>query len=302
MHQSGIGNDSIAVILDEPFGNISLTVDEYGCFSEPIDVTLKRKPHFDFFTEYLEGCQPYSLEIFAEPKDDELEFTWILDSLPYPMGESNIYLLPDSGRFNIVLVANSQETGCLDTLTKADWIWVHPKPIASFEVDYPVALLEHADITYTNFSEYATNYLWNFGDETEETTEVNPMHKFTALGEYTSQLFVESDFGCLDTTEMLITILPFSVFTPNAFRPDSNIEENRTFMPVGLGADISRFNLKIYDRWGQLVFETQTPEHPWDGSFKNGKAAPMGNYVWISHFYDIQGYEHDQKGQVLLVR
>ncbi len=302
VHQSGIGNDSIAVILDEPFGNISLTVDEYGCFSEPIDVTLKRKPHFDFFTEYLEGCQPYSLEIFAEPKDDELEFTWILDSLPYPMGESNIYLLPDSGRFNIVLVANSQETGCLDTLTKADWIWVHPKPIASFEVDYPVALLEHADITYTNFSEYATNYLWNFGDETEETTEVNPMHKFTALGEYTSQLFVESDFGCLDTTEMLITILPFSVFTPNAFRPDSNIEENRTFMPVGLGADISRFNLKIYDRWGQLVFETQTPEHPWDGSFKNGKAAPMGNYVWISHFYDIQGYEHDQKGQVLLVR
>ena len=122
------------------------------------------------------------------------------------------------------------------------------------------------------------------------------------LGEFNTQLFVESEFGCKDTTDFLITILPFSVYAPNAFRPESDIPENRTFMPVGLGADISRFSLQIYDRWGQIIFETKTPEYPWDGSTKNGKPAPMGNYIWISHYFDIQGFEHNQKGQVLLIR
>ncbi len=300
--QSGPGNDSITVVINNPTGTVGLIVDEYGCFSEPTEVLLKRKPHFNFHAENEEGCQPYPIEIFANPEDGQLNFTWLTDTLPHPIGDSNIYLLPDSGRFDITLIANSDETGCADTLTKPDWIWVHPKPIAAFEVDYEVALIEHANITYTNLTEYANIYLWDFGDNTETSTEENPMHKFTELGEYTSELFVESAFGCLDTSDLLITILPFSVFTPNAFRPNSDIEENRTFMPVGLGADVSRFYLKIYDRWGQLVFETQTPENKWDGTTKNGKDAPMGNYVWISNYYDIQGFEHQQKGQVLLVR
>ena len=128
------------------------------------------------------------------------------------------------------------------------------------------------------------------------------MHTYTELGEFLAQLYVESEFGCKDTTEFLIKILPFNVFTPNAFRPDSEITENRTFMPVGVGADMSRFKLKIFDRWGQLVFETDTPENPWDGTTKKGTSAPMGNYIWISHFYDVQGYEHNQKGQVILIR
>ncbi len=300
-HQSGNGNDSITVILDKPFGNIILTVDEYGCLSNSAEITLKRKPNFNFYTENEEGCQPHSPEIFADPQDDNLNFFWMTDSLPYPIGETNIYFLPDSGRFDITLIANSSETGCSDTLTKTDWIWVHPKPIAAFVVDYPVALIEHATITYTDSSQLATIYSWDFGDD-ETSAEINPVHTFTALGEYNSQLFVESDFGCKDTSELLIKVLPFSVFTPNAFRPDSDIPENRTFMPVGVGADISRFNLKIYNRLGQLVFETQTPENPWDGTAQNGTAAPMGNYVWISHYFDIQGFEHDQKGQVILVR
>ena len=300
-HQTSVGNDSITIVLEEPFATAILTVDEYGCFSEPAEITLKRKPHFDFYTDFDEGCQPYSPGILADPFDENLVFTWLTDSLPYPTGESNIYLFSDSGRFDISLIANSQSTGCFDTLTKSDYIWVHPKPIAAFEVDFPVALIEHADITFTNLSEFASNYFWDF-DDTENSTETNPIHTFTELGEYNSQLFVESNYNCKDTSELLITILPFSVFTPNAFRPNSDILENRTFMPVGTGADLSRFSLKIYDRWGQIIFETNTPENSWDGTTKKGTPAPMGNYIWISNYFDIQNFEHHQKGQVLLVK
>jgi len=300
-HQAGFGNDSITVVLEDPVGTVRLTVDEFGCTSHPVEMQLKRKPHFDFFTEFEDGCQPYSVEIFAEPLDSFLSFTWKLDSLPDFDGISNLYNFHDSGKFDVSLMAISSETGCADTHTKTDWIWVHPKPTASFEVDYPVALLAHSEITYTNFSESADYFNWDFGDY-KISSEKNPVHNFLELGEFNSQLIVESEFGCKDTSSFLITILPFSVFTPNAFRPDSPIDENRTFMPVGVGADLSRFQLKIFDRWGQIVFETNTPEHHWDGTTKNNSQAPMGNYVWVSHYFDIQGYEHNQKGQVLLIR
>ena len=300
-HQAGAGNEVITMVMDEPLGTAILTVDEYGCLSPPAQVTLKRLPHFDFDADYYEGCQPLSIEVYGKPEDENLDFTWLTDSLPYPNGNSNIFLLPDSGRIDIGAIANSSETGCYDTLVKADWIWVHPKPIANFEVDYPVALLEHSTITYTNLSEFANNYFWDFGDNAISTEE-NPQHTFTELGEFNSQLFAESEFNCKDTSDFLIKIMPFSVFTPNAFRPDSEIEENRTFMPVGVGADPNRFNLKIFDRWGKIVFETHTPDNPWDGTTPNGNRAPMGNYVWISNYYDIQGFEHNQKGQVVLVR
>lgn len=300
-HQSGPGNDTITMILDEPFGKAILSVNEFGCVSQPTEVTVKRKPHFDVSTVDEEGCQPYTTEIRALPQDNFIDFTWLTDTLPHPVGNSLLYYFPDSGRFDISLLASSQETGCSDTLIKEDWIWIHPKPLAAFEVDYPVALLEHSTITYSNYSEKADFYSWDFGDETS-STEKNPIHTFTNLGEYTSLLVAESEFGCKDTTDTVIRILPFSVFTPNAFRPDSEIPENRTFMPVGLGADENNFNLKIFDRGGQLVFESHSPNAPWDGNSRKGGKAPMGNYIWISKYKDIQGFEHEQKGQVLLIR
>lgn len=73
-------------------------------------------------------------------------------------------------------------------------------------------------------------------------------------------------------------------------------------MPVGTGADPAQFNIKIYNRWGILVFESDNPGHKWDGKTGNGNDAPMGNYIWLARFKDIQGFEHTQNGQVLLIR
>ena len=298
---SGFGYDTVALNMDDPFENIKLTVSEYGCISNPVELQLKRKPKFDFYTGNVEGCQPYSFEVFAETKDDFVDFSWVTDSLPYPTGVSNLYYLPDTGRFDISLIAFSNETGCADTLLKPGWIWVHRNPFASFEVDYPVALIDNANIRFINYSERAVNYSWDFGDG-ETSQEFDPVHTYNELGKYTARLFAESAHGCADTFELMINIIPSIVYAPNAFRPDSNIPENQTFMPVGVGVDPVRFNLKIFNRWGEMVFETNSLNTPWDGTLKNGKEAPQGNYVWISKYYDIQGIERNEKGQVLLIR
>jgi hypothetical protein len=209
--------------------------------------------------------------------------------------------LPDTGKYDISLIAYSNETGCTDTLLKPDWIWVHRNPYAKFEVNYQVALIDNAEITFINYSERAENYFWDFGDSIT-SMEFEPVHTYNQLGDYNAILYAGSIYGCMDTFELGIKIIPTTVYSPNAFRPDSDIPENRTFMPVGAGVDEDRFNLKIYNRWGELIFETNSIFNPWDGKIKNGENAPIGNYVWISKYFDIQGFEHNEKGQVLLIR
>ena len=101
---------------------------------------------------------------------------------------------------------------------------------------------------------------------------------------------------------MDIEIVPFNMYTPNAFRPDSEIPENREFMPVGIGVDAEVFQLLIFNRWGEVIFESNSPEKKWNGTTKNNRPAPMGNYIWKAEFDDIQGFKHSMKGQIMLIR
>ncbi|MCA1761185.1 MAG: PKD domain-containing protein, partial [Bacteroidales bacterium] len=131
IYQAGKGNDSIMVVIEEPSGTVRLVVNEFGCLSDTAEMQLKRKPHFDFFSENLEGCQPFTAEIFADPEDENLDFYWLTDSLSPVFGQSTLVSFSDSGRFDVGLIAHSLETGCADTLIKNNWIWVHPKPVAA---------------------------------------------------------------------------------------------------------------------------------------------------------------------------
>ena len=178
---------------------------------------------------------------------------------------------------------------------------VHPKPIAKFDVDFPVAIIEHATLHFTNLSMDVDMFNWDFGDG-GTSTEKNPQHTYTIVNKYPVELIVESEFGCIDTGMMEIEIVPFNVYTPNAFRPDSDIPENREFMPVGVGVDPEVFQLLIFNRWGEIVFESNSPDYKWDGTTKSNNPAPIGNYIWKAEFADIQGFQHSMKGQVLLIR
>lgn len=296
----GGDNDTIQVFLEKDFSMVRLRVDEFGCLSKWAETKVKRKPVFDFSASLTEGCQPLRVEVSANSDDDALGYSWLTDTLLYA-GPAQMFILPDSGKYSLALAAESALTGCRDTLVKAGLIHVYPKPQASFEVDFPVALLGQSDLKFTNGTRLADQFHWDFGDGAV-SSERNPRHPFTATGSYPVVLMAESPFGCRDTAYMAIEILPFDVFTPNAFRPDSHIPENRTFMPVTIGVDPEAFHLQVYNRWGALVFESRDTEHKWDGKLGNSQDAPMGNYVWKVEYLDIQGYRHSRKGQVLLVR
>ena len=90
-------------------------------------------------------------------------------------------------------------------------------------------------------------------------------------------------------------------YIPNSFVPESAIEANRVFKPVNLYVDASEYTFTIFDRWGQVVFETHNPDEGWDGNIK-GLPARMGIYVYQLTYRLNEKKMYSRRGMVNLIR
>lgn len=209
--------------------------------------------------------------------------------------EGRTFTIDSTGYYSVVV---TNQFNCQNTDT------IHVEvimPRLAFTPDFSEVTIEHPEITLTNLTEGALTYSWDFGDG-NTSLEKNPTHRYADIGEYLVVLKAISKIGCTDTYGMAVKVVPFSFFTPNAFRPDSEIPENRIFLPIQEGIDPGKYHFQIFSRVGSTVFETRNAETGWDGKMPNGTSAGPGVFVWVIKYSDIQGYEHLQKGTVMLVR
>lgn len=89
---------------------------------------------------------------------------------------------------------------------------------------------------------------------------------------------------------------------PNAFNPGSAIGKNKKFKILGVPPEnITLFNMQIFDRWGQIVYETTDVTEGWDGTFK-GKPCPSEVYNWVIFYETSKKTRISNKGQVTLIR
>lgn len=87
------------------------------------------------------------------------------------------------------------------------------------------------------------------------------------------------------------------LYMPNAFRPDGI---NNTFKPVTTGFGGSNYLFQIYNRWGQLIFESNDPDKGWDGTYEGNK-SPQGTYIYRLVYSSVFGDSNSQKGSVTLI-
>lgn len=135
-------------------------------------------------------------------------------------------------------------------------------------------------VYFSNNSINASSYLWNFGDGDTSLLE-NPKHSYSSSGNYVVTLITNPNDICPDT---LIQSIPYTdidttgISIPNVFSPNGD-NLNDLFEIKGLG-DCHPFELKIYNRWGKLLFETTDPAMFWDGKVEN-KTAEEGIYYYV---------------------
>lgn len=172
-------------------------------------------------------------------------------------------------------------TGCSATVQVP--VIVDVKPDAQFAPNPPVGTQLNNQISFLNNSSGATGYLWDFGDSTGISTDVNPVYSY---GEepyiYTVTLVAVSQNGCADTAYAIVIIREDLIFyIPNTFTPDQD-EYNQIFKPVFTdGYDPFDYTLHIYNRWGELIFESHNVSIGWDGTYgTGGTMCPDGMYTW----------------------
>jgi len=195
-------------------------------------------------------------------------------------------------------VTGTNASGC----TATDQIHVDVlSPKTGFYPNYEEVNIEFPEIVFQNETEGAVKYYWDFGDGTTSQVQ-NPTHRFPAIGTYHVVLEAISEYDCSDFMSKDVRVVPFTFNAPNAFRPDSEIAENRTFKPLISGSDPTKYKLEIINRNGSFIFESLDLQTGWDGKLKNGSDAEPGVYIWLVRYSGIQGFEKLRKGTVMLIR
>lgn len=213
---------------------------------------------------------------------DPIEFKWLT-----PAGELTIDMIPienaTSAESGIYSFITSDKFHCVDTA----WIdlQVVPLPVANFpEVNGTIWFEESYLLEATKG--YAS-YEWSTGDTTWYIT-------VTEEGHYS--VILKNEQGCqsMDTVMMMNAMVP--VIVPNAFTPNGD-GLNDTFKPIVNTELVRQFSMSIYNKWGQLIYETRNASKGW-----NGEDALPGVYNWVISYENRVGKVSQMKGSVALVR
>ena len=266
-------------------------------------VVVKPHPDLHLITDLNVGCMPLETNAYVTSSDS-------LDSLHIDFGNG---LFSDT-------VANPSivfsQVGCYDVKVwgihdgcATDSIFpqfycVNPVPDAIAAVEKNDAMEFHPDFQFINNSKNATSYYWEFGDGTG-SADTAPKHSYPLEmpNEYTVVLTATNDQGCKDSSIIYVRVIEEMIFyVPNAFTPDGD-EYNNSFQPVFYsGFDDQTYSFRIYNRWGEMLYESHDPKVGWDGTFQ-GHLVQDGVYTWSISFKSKENSEpYKYTGFVTLIK
>lgn len=302
----------------------SHTYDSYGTYTITLSVSngyctdtyeqevIVREilPIVDFKSIPVSGCWP--LEVYFENQSkyaDENTYYWDFgDGEGFSRAINPTYTYFKPGEYTVTLSASNPSGEVISTSYAI--VTVHERPRISFEVRDNIVNVPGDPVYVANHTRGAVKYTWDFGDGTIYN-EFEPSHFYQEPGKYTIKLIAENEFGCADTLvrHELVTAEPGGqARIPNAFTPSTgggnggNVDagNNDVFFPI-LEGGIVKYDMKIYNRWGELLFETKDQQTGWDGYYK-GSLCKSDVYVYKLWVEFSDGKTLNKLGDVTLIR
>ena len=267
-------------------------------------IEISELADIDFTANLFEGCSPLTVDFndLTEVNGSK-SYTWYIDGVQVGINNTMSYTFEDVKCYAISLQIVT-DNFCTSSLSENDFIFIHPDPIADFEFKPTTIYSDDPVVFFENESEGNANNLWNF-DGLGQSTELNPIFTFP-LGEendYEVKLIVISDKGCIDSTIRFVPVRDQTIYyVPNAFTPDGD-DINNVFLPImSVGVDPQEYQLEIYNRWGEKLFESNDYTIGWDGTY-GGKIVKEGMYTWKIKFTEMKtDHKITEKGAVILLR
>jgi gliding motility-associated-like protein len=258
--------------------------------SDSSDATVKLHPALPVanFKGADDGCMPHTITLLNESSYAD-SYLWEFGDGSISTAKDPTYTYYEPGIYKIKLTASGM--GGISTFSDTTRVYILPNSF--FDLAPRFVYVNDEAVHYFNLSDNADVFEWDFGDGTT-SDEFNPSHVYKDAGTYDVTLKVWTVNGCFD-----LYVMENAVFTepsgmvefPNAFRPDSPLEENKVFKP-GIIDHVDDYHMMIFNRWGELIFESFDQEVGWDGYYQ-GKLAKQDVYIW-----KVKGTYSDGKGFV----
>ncbi|MCB0402907.1 MAG: PKD domain-containing protein [Flavobacteriales bacterium] len=208
--------------------------------------------------------------------------------------QNPLYVYNNNGIFNVSLIVQSAQ-GCWDTIVNP--VTIQSPPTANYSsAPTSVKIGENFNFTDLSFTNIVSWY-WDFGDTLGTSILQHPTYNYSTSGNFTVCLRVTDNSGCMDSIcNDVIVFMPPQV--PNAFSPNGQ-GANNVFSV--LGGPYKELEFKIYNNWGELIFESNDQAIGWDGT-RNGEDQPVGVYVYTVRAVTLDDEQHTIKGDVTLLR
>ena len=287
-----------------------LATDANGCINtDDLEIAVYPLPVISFTASDLEGCTPFNVNFTIVSDIEILTTDWffgdgdIATGVTFPT-TSHTYLF--GGLYDIRATV-TDIYGCVSSVEYNDYITVENQPIAAFQMNPTSVFTNDTEVHLINQSLYASDYIWNFGDASPLSNELNPIHFFPDdLGDafYPVTLIASNYLGCADTVTQFMNVKGIILFyIPNTFTPDGD-ESNNVFKPVFVsGYDPYDFHLMIFNRWGEIIFESYDVNGTWDGTYGTREIVQDGVYPWQIDFKELHtDKRHTHKGHVTVTR
>lgn len=283
----------VSGVIYNTFGTFPITLTAWfdGCIeTSTSNIFIFREPTINFIDELGPRCAP-ALVQFTDLSiaDSPIYYSWSFGDGGTSTLENPSHVYTDPGNYSVGLQIYTTE-GCIDTLymMQQDLITIHPSPISQFTVDPIQTDICHAEITFTDQSIGASSVFYWFDDSTffgNQQSLVDLVYNYTTSGWHRPMQIATNEFGCKDTSYQELYIEPFIIFVPNTFTPDGN-EFNHDFN-AKFALEVLEWELKIYNRWGELLYVSNDPEFGWDGSYE-GKLMQEGTYAYVIRYVSCE--------------
>lgn len=253
-----------------------------GCTdTDDVLITVNPLPEIAVSALPASGCVPFTVTLINQTTNCS-GAVWTFSNGTVIQGAGNQQLTFDTpGCYDLTFDAVSV-FGCTASANFPSLVCALPLPIASFLPDPLILNSDNPSTTMINQSVDGVHYEWDFGDGTGFSDEFDPTHTYSSdvFTPYTIRLKVTNEHGCTAIASGKVYMEGGLIYyVPNSFTPDGN-QFNAVFLPVFTeGFDTQNYHFSVFNRWGELVFETTDPLTGWDGSYR-GSLAQEGTYTW----------------------
>ena len=275
-----------------------IATSDKGC-TDTITKPVNLLPIVDFNIDLGDqfGCAP--ITVFFDNQSEIngatiLNYLWDFGDGNTSFQQSPTHTFLEEGSYPVSLTVFTS-TDCQIIATDGLNLEVFPSPVAAFDVNPPITSVSEAFIKITDESQGASFWEYDLGNG-NYSNSANLSHNFNEVGSYFITQFVQNEYGCTDSTQRAIEIQEdFTLYVPNAFTPDDGNKTNDYFTWEVSGFDT--FEMRVFNRWGELIFETKDPDGQWDGRHNDQKIRD-GVYVWQVKAMDLNGDERIITGHV----